>query len=326
MKPSFTIRLASCTALISLFFAAGPALAEPAITLEPQQVGPHTYFFEGASGMATEENKGFMSNAGFIVTTDGVLVFDTLGTPALGQAMVDAIRDTTDQPISRVIVSHYHADHVYGLQAFKAAGAEVWAHEAGKGYSRSEDALERLEQRRRDLSEWVDDDTQLIEADHWLTFSEGNPMSFEMGDDTFEIYDVSGTHSAGDIMLYHAADGVLFAGDLYFTGRIPYVEDADSKAWLHAMDSMLDMDPELVVPGHGKSSTNTVQDMELTRDYLLFLRQEMGTAVEDMTDFEEAYASTDWSEFEGYPAFDDANRINAYGQYLRMERESLDDF
>src|SRR5699024_4984239 len=166
----------------------------------------------------------------------------------LGQAMVDAIRDTTDQPISRVIVSHYHADHVYGLQAFKAAGAEVWAHEAGKGYSRSEDALERLEQRRRDLSEWVDDDTQLIEADHWLTFSEGNPMSFEMGDDTFEIYDVSGTHSAGDIMLYHTADGVLFAGDLYFTGRIPYVEDADSKAWLRAMDSMLDMDPELVVP------------------------------------------------------------------------------
>ena len=39
--------------------------------------------------------------------------------------------------------------------------------------------------------------------------------------------------------------------------------------------------------------------------------------------FEEAYARTDWSRFSALPAFEAANRINAYGQYLVMEREML---
>ena len=49
----------------------------------------------------------------------------------------------------------------------------------------------------------------------------------------------------------------------------------------------------------------------------------MGKAVEDFVPFEEAYAKTDWSRFAKVPAFDAANRINAYGQYLVMERELL---
>ena len=43
-----------------------------------------------------------------------------------------------------------------------------------------------------------------------------------------------------------------------------------------------------------------------------------------MVPFEEAYRQTDWRRFEKMPAFDAANRINAYGTYLLMERESLE--
>ena len=53
------------------------------------------------------------------------------------------------------------------------------------------------------------------------------------------------------------------------------------------------------------------------------LREIMGRAVEDFVPFEEAYAKTDWSRYAKIPAFDAANRINAYGQYLVMERELL---
>jgi hypothetical protein len=49
----------------------------------------------------------------------------------------------------------------------------------------------------------------------------------------------------------------------------------------------------------------------------------MGTAVEKLIPFQEAYASTDWSRFEKLPAFGEANRGNAYGTYLLMERESF---
>ena len=49
----------------------------------------------------------------------------------------------------------------------------------------------------------------------------------------------------------------------------------------------------------------------------------MGKAVDEMTPFEEAYARTDWRRFSKVPAFEAANRINAYGTYLTLERESL---
>src|SRR5581483_7041234 len=125
--PRWSMRL-SLVCIAALALAQQALAAAPEITLAPQKVSEHCWFFEGESGAASAANRGFMSNAGFVVTDDGVVVFDALGTPVLGQAMVDAIHKVTSQPIKRVVVSHYHADHIYGLQALKAAGAEIWAH------------------------------------------------------------------------------------------------------------------------------------------------------------------------------------------------------
>ncbi|HYD61605.1 MAG TPA: MBL fold metallo-hydrolase [Noviherbaspirillum sp.] len=304
-------------------FIAGPATAVPDIELQPVKVSPHVYYFRGESGMASKANKGFMSNAGFVVTDDGVVVFDALATPALGDAMLKAIKRITPQPVKRVIVSHYHADHFYGLQALKAQGAEVWAHENGRAYLQSDIAQERLRQRRAALSPWVDENTRLIGADRWLSFKDEKTVSFELGGTRFRIIESSGAHSAEDVMLFVEDDGVLFAGDLFFTGRIPFVGDANSKVWLAALDRMLEVKPRIVVPGHGSASDKTMQDMQLTRDYLIFLRKKMGEAVADMVPFDEAYSKVDWGRFEKYPAFQQANRLNAYGTYLLMEKESL---
>ncbi|MNR87775.1 Beta-lactamase precursor [compost metagenome] len=310
--------------LVLALLGARSAAAADEITLRPIKISPHVYYFQGTAGMATAANKGYMSNAGFVLTKDGVVVFDALATPVLGGAMLKAIKRITPLPVKRVIISHYHADHFYGLQAFKAQGAEVWAHENGRAALNSDLTQERLKQRRNDLAPWVNENTQLIPADRWLNFKDGKVISFEMGGLHFRVVDSSGAHSAEDIMLYVEEDKVLFAGDLFFTGRIPFVGEANSKVWLEALDRMLEMKPALVVPGHGKMSSQPLQDMQLTRDYLIFLRQKMGVAVAEMQPFEEAYTKTDWSRFEKYPAFDQANRLNAYGTYILMEKESLD--
>jgi hypothetical protein len=55
----------------------------------------------------------------------------------------------------------------------------------------------------------------------------------------------------------------------------------------------------------------------------VYLRAAMGKAVEDFVPFDEAYAKTDWSRFASLPAFEAANRVNAYGTYLLMEKELL---
>ncbi|MEP7329888.1 MAG: MBL fold metallo-hydrolase, partial [Betaproteobacteria bacterium] len=82
-------------------------------------------------------------------------------------------------------------------------------------------------------------------------------------------------------------------------------------------------DPLVVIPGHGPASRDVRRDLVLTRDYLLYLRQTFGRAVAELEPFDEAYAKADWSRFKELPAFTQANRINAWGTYLRMEQEAL---
>ncbi|HEX8610659.1 MAG TPA: MBL fold metallo-hydrolase [Telluria sp.] len=300
--------------------AAAPARA-PVLT--PIKVSPHVYYFHGDSGMADAANQGFMSNAGFVVTRAGVVVFDALGTPALGEAMIKAIRKVTPQPVRRVIVSHFHADHFYGLQAFKAQGAQIWAHENGRAYLASDLAATRLAQRKEALAPWVNDATRLTGADRWLGFADGKAIAFEMGGVRFRIIDMSGAHAPDDIMLAVDNDKVLFAGDLFFGGRIPFVGEADSRVWLDALERMLALAPQAAIPGHGELSRSPAKDIALTRDYLTFLRRVMGDAVADLDSFDEAYGKIDWSAFDKYPAFAQANRLNAYGTFLLMEKESL---
>lgn len=310
--------------IILLFLGSTASASEGNRMLTAIAVSPHVYYFQGEAGMASTSNQGFMSNAGFVVTDDGVVVFDSLGSPALGAAMITAIRQITPVPIKRVIVSHYHADHIYGLQAFQAIGAEIWAHRNGQAYLGSDVAVARLAERRVSLFPWVDDKTRVIAADKWLDFSSHKVIRFTLGGIRFQLIDVSGAHSDEDIMMFVENDSVLFAGDLYFTGRIPFVGNANSRVWLIALDHMLEVKPAIVVPGHGAKSINPAADLFLTKDYLTYLRKVMGAAVNDMTSFEEAYAQTDWSTFASYPAFAQANRLNAYGTYILMEQESLE--
>lgn len=61
----------------------------------------------------------------------------------------------------------------------------------------------------------------------------------------------------------------------------------------------------------------------MTLKYLNFIRENMRKAVDDMLEFDEAYKAIDWSEFSQLPAFDAANRRNAYQVYLSMEAELL---
>lgn len=283
------------------------------------QVGAHSYYVQGQSGPASSANQGFMSNAGFVITPAGVVVFDSLGTPPLADLLIAEIRKRTSAPIKYVIVSHYHADHVYGLQPLKAAGAEIWAHEAGKEYLNSDEMERRLAQRREELFPWVDETTKVLPADVWLA----GDTDFELGGIHFAVRYVGPAHSNEDIALFVKEDNVLFAGDLVFKGRVPFVGTADSKAWLASLDKLLAFHAKVMVPGHGAVSHNPKADLTLTRDYLTYLRQTMGQAVAELTPFDEAYASTSWKQFEKLPAFKEANRANAYNTYILMEKESL---
>jgi glyoxylase-like metal-dependent hydrolase (beta-lactamase superfamily II) len=283
------------------------------------QVAPSVWFVQGQAALGSAANRNFISNAGFVVTGDGVVVVDALGSPALAEELIAEIKRVTAQPIRYVIVTHFHADHIYGLQAFKAVGAKIIAHPAGREYLTSDTAQLRLEASRKELFPWIDERTQLLGADQWLAAPDDKLV---LGGQTFQIRHVGPSHTPEDLVVYLPASGVLFAGDLVFRGRIPFVGLADSRQWIESLTTLMNLKPRLLIPGHGPVSETPAHDLTLTRDYLVHLRTTMGEAARNLEPFDEAYAKADWSRFEGLPLFRFANRMNAYNTYLLMEQQA----
>ena len=157
---------AAFTCAFAALAASAQAPAEP--PMNARQLSASAWAVEGLSALGSPANQNFVSNAGFVITREGVVVIDALGSPALARRLLAEIRRRTDKPVTHVILTHYHADHIYGLQTLKAAGAKIIAHQAAREYLNSDNARLRLEASRKELAPWVDDSTQLVPADEWL--------------------------------------------------------------------------------------------------------------------------------------------------------------
>jgi glyoxylase-like metal-dependent hydrolase (beta-lactamase superfamily II) len=289
--------------------------------------GTPIYYSTGNPGVPGKDNEGNTSNAGFVVTSDGVVVFDALGTPSHGWALLRQIRKVTDKKIRYVIASHYHADHIYGLQAFKDhSDAIIVAQERAGEYKDNEEtadekANQRLDQRRGALSPWVDQNTRVVAPD--ITFRDR--MTIALGDRRLTLLYAGPAHSSSDMMMLVEPDGVLFAGDIVQNSRIPHMnsDDVSTTQWLAALGEVEKLDPKFIIPGHGKASTQAKEAIAFTRDYIQTVRSAMTTAVQEWTDFDAAYEKTDWSKYRDMPAFAANNRGNAYRIYLELEQSQF---
>ncbi len=315
----------SATVLAQASGAAAPAAAAPVaagqvatVKMEVKSVAPNVYYVQGLSALGSPANQNFISNAGFVVTDDSVVVIDALGSPALAEELVQKIKAITPKPISTVILTHYHADHIYGLQVFKDLGAKIIANAQAREYLNSDTARLRLEASRTELAPWINASTHMVNADEWIA---QDAVRHTIGGTEFVLQHMGPAHTPEDTAVFLPKSGVLFIGDVVFRNRIPYVGQADSRHWITALDALLKLPVKVMVPGHGPASEDPRGDMQLTRDYLSYLRESMAKAAQNLDPFDDAYKATDWSKFEGYPLFKEANRMNAYNTYLLMEQE-----
>lgn len=282
------------------------------------QVSPHTYFVQGLPGTAIDF-EGFISNAGAIITDEGIVMIDSLGTPALASHLRNLLRKVSDKPVIKVITTHYHADHILGLQVFKDEGAEIIAPRGANDYLNSPLAMERLEERRFSLDPWVNEQTRLVAPDRIIE----EDTSLTIGGVTLNLSLLGNAHSDGDMAVFVEPDNVLYSGDIIFEGRIPFVGSANTRNWLKALDKMRRTRVAALIPGHGGLAKRPNEAVAATYDYITYLREQLGSAVADFTPFDDAYTTIDWSRFSDLPAFEAGNRRNAYQVYLSLEAESF---
>lgn len=321
--------LLGCAALAAVPLSASaepyPKLLEDIVV---QQVpGAPIYFVLGHPGVPEERNEGHTSNAGFVITDEGVMVFDALGTPALGNALLRKIREITEKPVKYVAISHYHADHIYGLQAFRDQTDAVIVAQAkaldytADGNLDDEAAVPRLTQRREALAPWVNAETRIVLPS--LVFRIGSEI--RLGGHQFQMLYAGPAHSMSDMMMLVLPERVLFAGDIVQNSRIPFMASAavNTRNWLAGLAEVSRLEPRFVIPGHGKPSPSAARAIGFTDSYIRFVRAAMGAAVASWTEFDAAYKQVDWSPYDALPAFSASNRGNAYRVYLEIEAEAL---
>jgi quinoprotein relay system zinc metallohydrolase 2 len=255
---------AGASALALLLWAA-PAAAAP---LDVVEVAPNVFVHPGRQEDFTPLNAGGIANLAFVIGQRSVAVIDTGGSRQEGAALLEAIRLRTELPISHVINTHVHPDHLLGNIAFKDSGAVVVGHaklaerlaEAGPFY------LANL----RPLIGPAFAGTELVPP----TQAVSGIATIDLGGRTLELRAWPTAHTNTDLTVLDTDTGTLFTGDLLFMERLPVV-DGSLLGWIAALDVLERLPAQRVVPGHGPASAPWPESLAPERRYLEFLRDQV---------------------------------------------------
>ena len=291
------------------------------------RLAENTYMLFGNISTLNEQNRGFNANAGFIVTAQGVIVIDTLGTPRLGQRLFNSIRCITDRPIRYLVVTHNHPDHAYGAAAFMGMeGITVIAHSGTVDYNHSATLETSVDYRNNILAEDMHG-FKPLQADIYMNTEDFARKRIRLGEEVIDIYNTGKHHSYGDLIVHQVNRNIVWISDLAFNQRTTYMGDGDSAQILKAQDWLLQTFPDagLMVPGHGSAQTPPFPMVSKTRDYVTRMRNAMQQSVDDGTSMLDAVQSVEFEDWQNVPLYEMNQRANANFVYREMEKAYFDD-
>jgi glyoxylase-like metal-dependent hydrolase (beta-lactamase superfamily II) len=301
-----------------LFLCALCLCAPPAAhALEPVPVGPGVYAFLGAVDEPSVGNGANTGNSGFIIGTAGVVVIDTGVSYRHGQRMLAAIASVTEQPVRLVILTHGVQEFVFGAAAFTERGIPLLAHQATLDLMRS-----RCEQCREQLVQLLGADamhgTRLILPERTLNQS----TTIDVAGRSIELLHFGWGATPGDLAVYDRATGVLFAGGVVTSQRIPELRDGRLQGWLAWLDQLERMPVRTVVPGHGPPATAAA--IGATRTYLLALDRRAHALFAAGRTLLEAVDEGGLSAYAAWGGYPILHRRNLQQRYLEYEVEELE--
>jgi cyclase len=199
------------------------------------------------------------SNAGLIVGGGESLLIDTLWDTRLTRRMLDAMAPhTAAAPIRHLVNTHGDPDHCWGNQLL--AGAEIIATRATAEDIRGEDPrrLRLLAFGGRLLPGGLSAFARLLKPYDFSGIKVTPPtrtfdgrMELDVGGRRVELIEVGPAHTPGDLIVHVPDERILFAGDLLFVGVTPIMWVGPVENWLAGLDTIIELDPRAVVPGHG---------------------------------------------------------------------------
>lgn len=210
--------------------------------LKPEKIAPNTYLLQGKMQDFSRKNGGNIVNTAFVVTSEGVVVFDTGPSLRYGEAMRKVIASVTDQPVVHVFNSHQHPDHFLGNQAFADVG--IWAlPKTGEQIAQHGSAY--AENMYRMVGDWM----RATEVK--LPTKPLEQREMKVGDHLFRFYAFTG-HSGSDLVMVDETTGVMFAADMVFFQRMlttPHTPGLGT--WAKELKELVAIPFKVMVPGHG---------------------------------------------------------------------------
>jgi cyclase len=195
----------------------------------PVIVKPHSPSMEKheiSSGVIAFVHPEGRSNCGMIYTTEGVVLVDTTARPKDIQAYMELVQ-ITPRDVCQILLTHSHSDHTSGIPLFDCP---VLAHKLTRGRIKKR-GTERAEKQLP---------TEVFE----------DRIGLEIGGVELEMIHVGG-HTPGSSVVWLPDAGVLFAGDLIFEGRYPFLGTARVPELMDGLRKLLGFESRVIVPGHG---------------------------------------------------------------------------
>jgi cyclase len=217
---------------------------------------------------------GLDGNSVAIFSREGVLVFDSNGTPAAAEAVLAEIRKMTDQPVRYLVNSHWHWDHWYGSEVYRKAfpGLQIIAHEKtrammmGPALDFNRPGIEtqlpayiaslekrppapELKQRIEMARFFLDQKAHVEHTFPNLTYS--TELDIHLGDREIQVLHYDRAVTPGDSFLYLPKEKIVVTGDL-LVNPISFALSCYPTGWLRTLERIDALDADILVPGHGE--------------------------------------------------------------------------
>lgn len=278
----------------------------PSWNTELRRLAPNVYAYTQATGPGV--NNSSLSNAGVIAGPEDLLAIDALGPPVHAKAFKAAAMTATGKPFGRVVNTHQHRDHTNGNCFF--APAEIVSHV----HTREAVIAQGIPARPyEDRPQWQEGMHELRLAPPTVTFT-GN-VTYRYGDLVVELISMGPAHTWGDVIAYLPQHRILFAADIAFSYVTPPAHNGHITKWIEAIDRILKMDVDVIVPGHGPIGTK--RELTETRAYLDLIANETRTRYARGMTPGEAAADIDLGRFETWtnPERSAWNTVRLYAEF-----------